>query len=404
MKYINGWTIYPCEGGFKGAKDCGKNEFGVRKRKTFRGKTEKEVKEKIDKYEFEVATGLYVEPNKDTLVNYLKEYHRICAGYDMWNPKSKRPDEAKWEETTAELYKMYIDVHIEPYFKDMLLKDVKPITLDKFYNYKMSAVRQYEVKQGKNTVIKTREPLSINTVVKLHKFLKAAFHYAVTNEKIKKNPTDGVQLKKPIDYIPNVYSTEQFLKLLSFVSGKDEEIPIVLGAGCGFRRSEICGLRWKDIDFKNGTISVEKAYVRFNENIEKNPKTKTSKRKIVAPAYVIDTLKRYRQMVKPKSGDDKVITRWKPQSLSERFTTLLEQFGLPHIRLHDLRHYNATIMMSLGIPDKQAAARLGHSNLQTLRKTYQHILTGMDEDAANKINSTFTAEENDKIIKFQAIQ
>ena len=63
---------------------------------------------------------------------YLKSYHGVCAGYDAWDNASVRHEKAKWNETTAELYKMYIDVHFEPYFKDMKLKDIKPSTLDTF--------------------------------------------------------------------------------------------------------------------------------------------------------------------------------------------------------------------------------------------------------------------------------
>lgn len=62
---------------------------------------------------------------------------------------------------------------------------------------------------------------------------------------------------------------------------------------------------------------------------------------------------------------------------------------MEHIRLHDLRHYNAVIMMKYGISDKVAAERLGHSDVATLRNVYQHVLEDMDEKAADEINKTF---------------
>jgi|GEM_PF-770915 integrase len=377
MEYINGWSIYPNEGGYKGAKDNGKDAFGTRKRKTFRGATESTVKKKIDKYEYEIATGQYSEPNKDTLVGFLETYYRLTKH--------------KWEDTTASLYRMYIDVHIKPYFKEMKLTDVKPVTLDEFYDIKLNSQREYYCSAIKDNV--KRKPLSVNTVNKLNTFLKSAFNYAITNDYLKKNPTIGVQLKKSVDYEPDVYNGEQFLKLLSFVINKPEEVPIMLGAGCGLRRGEICGLRWKNIDFKNNKISIEKTDVRFDKDIEKSPKNKSSKRTISAPAYVIDMLIRNRDKIEGLNEFDRVVTKWKPGSLTGRFSDLLEQFELPHTRLHDLRHYNATIMMSIGISDKQAAARLGHSNVQTLRKTYQHILKGMDEEVAHKMDEAFVMPE-----------
>jgi len=380
MEYINGWTIYPFEGGYRGAKDLGKDKFGRRKRKTFRGKTLQDVKDKINQYEFEVATGLYIEPSKDTLVEFLKEYHRVCAGCDMWDENYEYPKNAKWEETTAQLNKMYIDVHIEPYFKQMKLADVKPIELDKFYNYCLTHER--ENKKSHRTY-----KMGINSVRKLNTFLKAAFNYAVANGMLRENPCIRVKLSAQEEYDPNIYDEDKFLKLLEAVTGTDDEIPIILAAGCGLRRGEIFGLRWKDIDFKQNTITIEKTNVRFKNYKEKGPKSKNSKRTFIAPEYVIETLKMYRIRLGKHSPNDKIITRWKPGAYSERFKKLLIKYDLPITRLHDLRHYNAVLMMGK-VPDKVAAKRLGHS-VEILRKVYQHVRKDMDEKAAEEINSIF---------------
>jgi integrase len=362
---------------------------GKRNRKTVSSKNEKDCWRKLNKLVYEIEHGEYVEPNKDSLIAFLKEYHRICAGYDMWNKNAKRPEKAKWEVTTASLFKMYIDVHFEPYFKDTKLVDIKPITLDKFYNYKLSTSREIELVKKNVIEKKVIPPLSINTVIKLHKFLKAAFNYAVINGILKKNPTVGVKIGSKEDFKPSVYNADQFAKLLKHVANTDDEIPIVLGAGCGFRRGEIFGLRWKDIDFENNLITVEKTAVRFNTTIEKTPKNKTSSRTISAPSYVIETLRKYRNRIGRIDPNEKIITRWKPGSYSERFSRLLKEFDMPHIRLHDLRHYNAVIMMSKGIPDKVAAERLGHANVSTLRNIYQHVLKDMDVSAAEEIDDVF---------------
>lgn len=380
-----------------------------RNRKVVYGNTEKEVWEKLNEILYQIQIGEYVAPSKDTLIEYLKDYHRINAGYDMWDSKAKRPDKANWEETTAELYKMYIDVHFEPYFKNMKLKDIKTITLDEFYNFKQTHQREQTVKQGDKEVKKKLDPLSINTVIKLHKFLKASLSYAVINEKIKKNPTDGVKLASPEKYKPNIYNEKQFLELLDHVHGTDEEIPIILGAGCGFRRGEICGLKWEDIDFDNRMVTIKKTVTNFRFNVEKKPKNETSSRQISAPQYVIDILAIYYDKKERPGLDQNVITRWKPKSLSERFKLLLDKFNMPPTRLHDLRHYNAVIMLNSGIPDKVAAERLGHASVSTLREVYQHVLKDMDEAAADKINNAIKPRENriltkeDKKAKFKVI-
>ena len=386
MRYINGWSIFEYEGGYRGQKNLGKDKYGRRKRKTFRGKTLQEVKNKINDYEFAVATGQYMEPCNSLLVDFLKEYHGVCAGCDMWASSYMYPvKKAKWAETTAELYKMYIDVHIAPYFKQMKLIDVLPIELDKFYNYCLTHERKNE---KTNKTFK----MGVNTVVKLNRFLKSAFNYAKANGLIKENPCNRVILSPGKDYDPNVYDEEKFAELLKTVTGTDDEIPIILAAGCGLRRGEIFGLRWKDIDFKENTITIEITNVRFNKYKEKDPKSKNSKRTFVAPAYVIERLKLYRARCGKHNPDDKVISAWKPNAYSQRFKKLLLKYGLPLTRLHDLRHYNAVLMMDK-VPDKVAAKRLGHS-VDVLRKIYQHVRKDFDANAAEKINAIFESKNS----------
>ncbi len=374
------------DGRWVGAIELSRRTGEKRKRKTVYGKTEKEVWEKLNPILFSIQTGEYVEPVKDTLIDFLKKYHKICAGYDMWDPRSIRPESSKWEQTTSELYKTYIDVHFEPYFKNVKLKDVRTITLDDFYNFKLTDKRIYEISMQGKKVKKTRPPMSNNSVIKLNKFLKSAFNYAVTNEMMKKNYADGVKLSSQIKYKPVVYDEEQFLRLLDFVKGKDEEIPIILGAGCGLRRGEICGLEWGDVNFISHTITINTSRVSFYSTLEKDPKNETSSRKFIAPGYVIETLLNYYNLKGNPDDSKKIITRWMPKSLSEHFNKLLDRYELDHIRLHDLRHFNAVIMLRNGITDKEAAERLGHSTVQTLRNVYQHVLYDMDDAAANKIN------------------
>jgi integrase len=374
-----------------GSISLGKDMNGKRKRKIVYGDTQDEVEEKVNTILFEIQTGEYIEPSKDTLISYLNDYYRVCFN--------------NWESTTADLYRMYIDVHFAPYFKDMKLADIKPITLDTFYNYKMNNTREYTVVINGEPKTKIAKPLSLNSVRKLNSFLKSAFNYAVANDLIKSNPTNKIKLAKKEKYLPTVYDEDQFLQLLDYVSGTDDEIPIVLGGGCGMRRGEIFGLYWRNIDFDNGYITVEKTYVRFSSNIEKDPKNETSQRTFKAPEYVMGILYNYMK----KTGDynkiknQKVITRWKPGSYSDRFTRLLKRFDMPHIRLHDLRHYNAVIMCKYGISDKVAAERLGHSQVTTLRNVYQHVLKDMDQTAANEIDIMFSKKKDIQKNKFKIV-
>lgn len=358
-------TIYQRKSDNKwvGSVDLGKDVYGKRKRKTVYGNLKSEVEEKINTIIYEIQTGEYIEPSKESFINFLYEYHRVCRN--------------KWADTTASLYKMYIDVHFKPYFNDMKLVDIKPITLNKFYSYKLDNV------EGKKI------PLTNNTIIKLNKFLNSAFNYAVKNEMIKTNPASNVILAKKEKYKPNVYNEKLFLQLLDYVKDKYDRVPITLGAGMGFRRGEIFGLTWNDIDFENKLISVNKTKVRFDKNINKSTKNESSNRIVSGPDYVFETLKDYKKEMNPKSDDENILNV-NPSYYSHRFKWLLDKFDMPAIRLHDLRHFNAVMMMEKGIPDKVAAERLGHSQVSTLRDIYQHVLTDVDRNAADKLNDIFS--------------
>lgn len=358
------------------------------------GKTEKEVIRKLSDLERDIENGDYVPRNTDTFIGFLKEYHKICAGYDIWNGKPRKNERAKWQETTSELYKLYIDVHFEKYFNTMKLTEVKPITLDKFYNEKLAETKEiYKLIDGIRQKVEVHK-MSINTAIKLNKFLKAAFNYAVDNRMLKQNPADKVILGKKIKYEPVIYDNEQFKKLLDYTKHKYDRIPIVLGAGMGFRRGEIFGLTWSDIDFEKQTISINKTNVRFNKNLIKSPKNATSNRIITGPSYVFKTLREYKEETKPVN-DNCFILDVSPSYYSHRFNWLLAKFDIPSIRLHDLRHFNAVVMMNNNIPDKVAAERLGHSTVTTLRSTYQHVIAEMDQRAADRINDIFEPKQQE---------
>lgn len=354
-----------------GAIELGKDPFGVRKRKVIYRDTEKEANRKVSSIVLEMEDGIYIEDSKDTFIGFLREYYKSC--------------EPNWEDTTQSLYKMYIDVHFEPYFGSMKLTDVKPMVLDKFYNSK---------RLGEDG----RQKLAVNTVRKFNGFFRSAFTYAMNNKMVKENPTNFVILPQKTKYKPTVYNEKQFLELLKFVEGTDDEIPIILGGGCGFRRGEIFGLRWKNIDFKNKTITIEETSIRFDRNIDKDgTKNESSQRTIIVPNYVIDVLEKYRDKKGGINPGDKIITRWLPGSYSERYGKLLKRFGLPHTRLHDLRHYNAVIMMNKGIPDKAAADWLGHSDVRMLHEVYQHVQEDMKKKTSKKLNEMFKEKKKSAV-------
>ena len=163
------------------------------------------------------------------------------------------------------------------------------------------------------------------------------------------------QKTKKEPYIP---TEEEVAALIASVSGTEYEIPFKLAAYCGLRRSEICALAFDDT--KNGYVVVNKALVsdRSGGFSLKKPKTYAGYRKIKLP-----------QNVKIKGEGSMPITALTPHALSQKCRRL----SGGKFSIHDLRHFYASMLLRLGVPNKYAAAQMGHSGEEMLKRVYQHI-------------------------------
>lgn len=172
--------------------------------------------------------------------------------------------------------------------------------------------------------------------------------------------------------------------------GKMIEGVILLAAYAGMRRSEICALRWTDIDLKNGIVHVRRAVVSDDSGnwIDKDPKTAAGRRDISVPPLLIDRLLALK-------SDDTSVFPCTPCAITHQYERAAKKVGFPY-RFHDLRHYNASIMHAMGVPDKYAAARLGHSTTDTTKRVYQHIVAQKELDISstmrNRIDEIMQAE------------
>lgn len=184
------------------------------------------------------------------------------------------------------------------------------------------------------------------------------------------------QKKKTELYVP---SDEDIVKLLNAVEGEDIEIPIMLAAFGSLRRSEIAALTAEDV--KGNYITVSKAVVmnEDNELVTKAPKTYAGYRTLEMPEFVIKKL--------PKKGK---VTKLNPNMITKQFSKALEKAEIPHFRFHDLRHYQASKLHAMGIPDKYIIARGGWQTEHTLKNIYQHTMDKKRQDVESQICCHFT--------------
>jgi len=160
------------------------------------------------------------------------------------------------------------------------------------------------------------------------------------------------------------------------------------------RRSELLGLRWDDVDFKKARVSVNRGLVAVAYELhESRGKTPNSRRAIDLDPTTIKVLTAWRdwqQAEQEAAGvepEDWVFTDPNgkpvhPHSISQTFERIAARAGVPRIRLHDIRHTHGTLLIKAGVPVKVVSERLGHANPAFTIDTYQHVLPGMQAEAA----------------------
>ncbi|MDD5022404.1 MAG: site-specific integrase [Endomicrobiaceae bacterium] len=336
-----------------------------RKRKFVYASTRAECRKKINELIEEIENDGVINPTKATFREYAQMYlDTYCVNLSP---------------TTIEGYKKSITKYADSYIGNTLLKKILPIHIQEMIN---EFAKTHSEKTCKNLIGD----------------ISGVFKYAILNKVLKTNPCVGVKVPKDTEpYKYYIYNEEEFNRLLVYVTGTKEEIPILLGALCGLRMSEVMGLTWNDINFDTNEIHVRRAYVHVGaEVMQKKTKTKTSYRSFQAPQYVIERLELYKGVgfVYPKKDG----TAENGGNYGIRFSKILKNAGLPHTRFHDLRHFNATMMLKNGVSDKEAAERLGHSDIN-MTKRYQHILSNMKSNAANVLNNIVKASDVKKDVK-----
>jgi integrase len=180
---------------------------------------------------------------------------------------------------------------------------------------------------------------------------------------------------------------EEIRLLLNTAKGTEMEIPLILAACCGMRRSEIAALTWKDVDFGNNTIKIKKALVMDDDNelIEKTTKTTAGTRTIRMFPVVSETLINYKEAHPDNGGYISI----RPDIISHRFEKLVKRTGIQHYRFHDLRHYTVSVMLSLNIPKNYIADFVGHETENMIDKVYGHIMQSRKTSVEDQMQEYF---------------
>ena len=287
------------------------------------------------------------------------------------------------EDTTRIGYKTKIRCYIKPAIGNILIKSLRAEHVQKLVN---------------EMIEKELSPKSIRDTFNN---INAAMKKAVKLRLIPYNPCEAVELPKLKKYRANVYPIQMIHTLLDTAEGTDMYLPIFLLVMVGLRRGELLALTWDDIDFKNNILKVRRNMVKGEKSyIIKAPKSESGIRDIRLGEDVMSVLKQARLqymndafsygtgfqnlgfVIRQEDGSP-----YKPDSMTQKWERFLETHNLPKIRLHDLRHSNATALIQAGVSPKVVQQRLGHADIQITLNTYTHVLPEMDIQAADTLDS-----------------
>lgn len=279
------------------------------------------------------------------------------------------------KENTLDSYKVIAKAHIIPQLGSKRIAD---LTRDD--------IRRYYEKLARNGI-------TANTLKKHRVVIHGVLEDAVLDEIVAVNVSDHIKLPKIKKFEGTALSEQQVLDMLIKLEEQPEPIraAVTLALAYGLRRSEICGLRWKDIDFQNNVLKVRNTVTEFAGTVyeAETTKTKASCRTLYLVEQTIPYLQNLRTAQREQGFyNGKVCANpdgrpVKPEYITRACMRFIKECGHDGVRLHDLRHTAATILAKR-VPIKQVQAYLGHEDIQTTLSIYTHIL---DEDSIATSNA-----------------
>ena len=416
-------SIEERNGSYRIVVSCGRDIYGKKKRETATftpdpsltpKKRQKAVEEFARQFEAQVQNGMAMDGRKITLKEFTDRWLEEYASQ-------------KLQAGTVEKYRHELD-KILPVLGHRKLAELKPHNLNAFF---VSLTRDGARKDGK------AGGYSKGSITKTRNVLSSVLRTAAEWEIIDRNPLDKVRLQAEasaeklkfftpeqaatfLDYIEKPYTvrtkghrrtddTGMEYTVGDYESTREipEQIRVLfnLAIYAGLRKGELLALEWSDIDFENDTVTVSKAVsVVAGEQITKEPKTKTSRRKVSIPCFLTQRIKALRHE-RLSIGDYWQGGEWlfvqengKQMSYSTPYSAFQDTIArynadkredqkLPAIPFHGLRHTSATLLIASKQDVRTVSSRLGHAQASTTMNIYAHALQDTDRKAVNALEN-----------------
>ena len=239
--------------------------------------------------------------------------------------------------------------------------------------------------------------LSPRTVLHVHRIFSESLSHGLKWGALMRNVCDAVDPPKPRRKEMTALDAAGIERFLDAAFNSPYGAFFFLGIYTGLRRGEMLGLRWTAINLQSRTLLVMETIQRVKGKglVSLEPKTDHSRRSVVLPPDAVALLSGLK--IKQREERAAIGLDWSesayvfshidgrpfhPDTVSHTFADIIKKSGLPHLRLHDLRHTHATMMMELGINPKVVSERLGHASVVITLDLYSHVSPGLQEEAA----------------------
>ncbi len=343
---------------------------GRRVRKSAYGATRKEVAGKLTELISKTQKGQSASEDSQRVGEYLEAWLTDVARHRL-------------RSTTFHSYSINVRNHLIPGLGKKRLGALRPADVRTFL------------------VAKHEEGLSARTVQYLHAILRAALQHAVREELVSRNVAKLVQ-PGPVRRDEVRPLTAQEARTLLAAAHDDRLYPVyAVAVALGLRRSEALGLSWTDVDLDGRTLTVRQSLHRSGGKLVLfAPKTARSRRTIPLPTICVDALhahQRRQHMERAQAGErwqetgllftTMIGTAVEPRNLNRHFSALCARAGVRKIRLHDLRHTCASLLLAQGVPARVVMELLGHSAIAVTMNVYSHVMPAASRDATDTIGS-----------------
>lgn len=323
----------------------------------------------------EIDNNQHIEPSCMTLAEYLETW---LADYARNRVSAK----------TFERYTEIARKHLIPALGGHQLVKLTPLHIQSYHGDALAEGR-----------IGSKGGLSAQTVLHHHRLLSQALKRAVRLQLLVRNPCDAVDPPRPARREIKILDHPETARLLKKTEGRRLYVPILLAVATGMRRGEILALRWQDVDLDGATLSVCRTLEETRDGLNfKMPKTARSRRTITLPSFAVDALRRHRArqaeeklLAGPAYDDHGLIcaradgSPTKPDDMSRDFRRMAIRLGFG-ISFHGLRHTHLSHLLAAGVHPKVASERAGHASVGITLDTYSHVMPGLQEDAARKVD------------------